>query len=107
MPKPKLPGTIKVGPHVYRIVADQNRELEADDSAGRTSPAVGEIQIRSDHKSHTYIADTLLHEVLHAVIHNVSGAPSGEEEQFVERMSTGLLGVLRDNPDLIEFLTGE
>lgn len=100
-----LPATIKVGPHVYRVVSP-NRALEAEDAAGRTSPAVGEIQVRSEH-SHTYVADTLLHEVLHAVIHNVSGAPSDQEEQFVERMSTGLLAVLRENPDLVAFLVAD
>ena len=47
-------------------------------------------------------ADTLLHEAFHAVDHELHCSMS---EAQVRRMSTGMLALLRDNPDLVAFLT--
>lgn len=57
--------------------------------------------------SHTYQADTLLHELLHMAF-RVSGfefVDSATEEQVVLAASTNLLHALRENPDLVKFLT--
>lgn len=48
--------------------------------------------------------DTLLHEILHAVDHEMHCALS---EAQVRRMATGIYAVLRDNPALVAYLTGE
>lgn len=48
--------------------------------------------------------DTLLHELVHAVDHEMNTKLS---EPQVRRMATGLLCVLRHNPALVAFLTGE
>lgn len=50
--------------------------------------------------------DTLLHEALHAVL----GAPEwvkspAEEERYVLALATGLMSVLRDNPEFVRWLT--
>lgn len=47
--------------------------------------------------------DTLLHEILHAVDHEMHCAMS---EPQTRRMATGLLAVLRQNPELAAFLLG-
>jgi hypothetical protein len=50
--------------------------------------------------------DTLLHEVLHAVIANTSlGLGRKAEERLIRTLSPQLLAVLRDNPQLVLFLT--
>jgi hypothetical protein len=48
--------------------------------------------------------DTLLHEILHAVDHEMNCRMS---EPQIRRMATGLLAVLRHNPALVAFLTGD
>lgn len=49
-------------------------------------------------------ADTLLHEVMHAVDHEMHCSMS---EPQIRRMSTGLLAVLRQNPALVAFLVAD
>ena len=48
--------------------------------------------------------DTLLHEVMHAVDHEMH---CGMSEKQIRRMATGLLAVLRQNPAFANFLTGD
>ena len=48
--------------------------------------------------------DTLLHELAHAVDHEMG---CGMKEAQIRRMATGILAVLRHNPALVAFLTAE
>lgn len=48
--------------------------------------------------------DTLLHEVMHAIDHEMNCRMS---EPQIRRIATGLLAVLRQNPALVAFLTGD
>ena len=48
--------------------------------------------------------DTLLHEALHAVDHELNCKMS---EAQTRRMATGLLALFRQNPALVAYLTGE
>ena len=59
------------------------------------------IEIRTT-QCHQQQADTLLHEAMHAVDHELHCAMT---EPQIRRMSTGLLALLRDNPALVAFLT--
>lgn len=59
------------------------------------------IEVRST-QCHQQQADTLLHEAFHAVDHELH---CGLTEPQVRRMSTGILALLRDNPELVAFLT--
>ena len=47
--------------------------------------------------------DTLLHEVLHAIDHEMDCHMS---EPQIRRMATGLLAVLRHNADMVNYLMG-
>lgn len=50
-------------------------------------------------------ADTVLHEVLHAITYTMKlGFPIDEEEKFVSALATGLVGVLQDNPEFAKWL---
>jgi hypothetical protein len=50
-------------------------------------------------------ADTLLHEVMHAVWFVMSASMGGaDEEVIVRRMSTGLTGIFMDNPHFLRYL---
>jgi len=59
------------------------------------------IEVRST-QCHQQQADTLLHEAMHAVDHELH---CGMTEPQIRRMATGLLALLRDNPALVVFLT--
>lgn len=53
-------------------------------------------------------ADTVLHEVMHAVLHHQGRENGGEvEETYVRALATGTLLALRDNPVLAEWLLRE
>lgn len=50
--------------------------------------------------------DTLLHEVLHAILHQQGyNNQYKEEERYVRPLATGLITVLRENPTLVKYLT--
>ena len=61
------------------------------------------IEVR-DKQCHQQQADTLLHEAMHAVDHELH---CGLTEPQIRRVATGLLALLRDNPALVAFLMGE
>lgn len=49
--------------------------------------------------------DTVLHEVMHAILRQQGRPYTPAEERYVTALATGLLGVLHDNPDLTKYLT--
>lgn len=104
------PDTIDVNPYTYRVKEDLEACIAADaqgvclDDQGViiVNPALKAIAAR----------DTLLHEVLHAVWmraglqtdfdHVEKDSPG---ERIINVVATGLLQVLRDNPQFVEYLT--
>lgn len=102
----KLPRTIKVGPYEYMVRLVSGDEIP--DRLGDANQDLHEIQIvkhlRTEKKR-----EIILHEVLHT-IHGLTGrwddAPRTDEE-WIDATVHGLLGVLRDNPKLVEYLVGE
>jgi hypothetical protein len=52
------------------------------------------------------LRDTLLHEVLHALLHTQGREYGGDiEEMYVRAIASGLIGVFQDNPELLQWLT--
>lgn len=53
--------------------------------------------------------DTLLHEALHALLHECLffGDNDAQEEEFVLRFTPRLLAFMQDNPRIVEFLVNE
>lgn len=49
--------------------------------------------------------DTVIHEVMHAVLRQQGRLHTPEEELHVRALATGLAGVFRDNPALLRYLT--
>ena len=111
-----IPLRIKVGPMVIRVTLDADpvrehrieRGLSPDDGMAISHMHAQTIAIRPD-LGPDQMRDSLLHEVLHWCV-VVSGVQRvGEEwrdaeEGFVSAISPTLLGVLRDNPELVEYL---
>lgn len=50
-------------------------------------------------------ADTLLHEVMHAIFYQMGiGLSYKQEEHVVRRLATGLTAVFQDNPSFLKYL---
>lgn len=110
-----LPEHVRVGATVYAVAID-DATLSAEslkmggDLAGFSSHSTQQIALASG-LGPDYLADTLLHEVLHSCLRaagydpNDDGRPGRDvEERTVKAMTGQLLGVLRANPDLVAFL---
>lgn len=101
-----IPARVRVGPHVYRVKVAKPSGLDHDaygvTDIGRSTitlaPGLSDSQQR----------DTLLHEVLHAVLDGTGWAHrlgAKREEQLVRALAPALLAVLRDNREAIKWLT--
>lgn len=102
-----------VGPHTYEVTVDKNAinacSSKSEDSlVGQCDTALCHIIIDPE-QSASQLTDTLLHEVLHACFELIGASSDIDhdtEEKLVRRLSPVLIQVLRDNPDLIEEITG-
>ena len=49
-------------------------------------------------------ADTLIHEIFHALWYSYQAKPKLPEEEAVAILASGLIGVLKANPNLLDYL---
>lgn len=115
-----IPETIIAGAVTYRVICDKHEFAQLERRADRK----GDILGRSEHtEAVIYINPaaptdvqrlTLLHECLHCLLYTVMGDPSWEnlgekdaerEERVVCMFESPLLLLMRDNPDLVAYLT--
>jgi hypothetical protein len=96
-----LPDTIRIGPYDLEICKVEKIGDE-DKYFGMFEGATERITIVLNHPSKTRAADTFLHEIMHAVWYMVHA--SGEEEQTVSALSTGLILAFKDNKWLHDWL---
>lgn len=107
------PTSVRVGPYRYtvKVDADRIKELEKEsdtDLYGITTHGLLEIVLQPA-VADMVLRETLLHEVLHAVLFNTGLADrmtDKAEEHLVRALSPALFSLLRDNPDLVQYLTG-
>lgn len=109
-----VPKHIAVGPHTYTVYTDVQHGLEIRAQGGDADKTcIGS----TDHHHLTIwvdgtlapsmLAETLLHEVIHACAASTGGLDfTDDEEGSVKRLSPLLFGVLRDNPMLMRYLLG-
>lgn len=93
-----FPTSVKVNGRSYAI---ELRELEG--LAGQCESHSGTITI-SPHADGFEERDTVLHELMHAVLRQQGRRYTQAEEVYVTALATGLLGCLRDNPHITEYL---
>jgi hypothetical protein len=99
-----LPSSIRVGYRDYDLVVVSPLNAEAEGAFGRHSSTACRIEVRTDTKP-AETADTLIHETLHAVW-NVAGLQAKDsEERIVTSLAHQLTQVIRDNPELVAYLT--
>ena len=94
---------IKVGPFDISVVSLFPEDKE--ECLGQFSPFDLTVELREDYTTQQQEAETLLHELLHAIWYTMAIAAEREvEEKVVGPMSVGLAMVIRDNPDLINWI---
>ena len=94
--------SIRVGPFDVQIVSLTDKER--DNNMGTFSDTSLTIALRETYSSQQQEAETLLHELLHAIYEIMGIKAKDTEERVVAQMSIGLAGVLRDNPELMTWL---
>lgn len=115
MPQVRRPTIIQVGyiPFDVTYLDDEAWDKKGLDlgDGGQCNGAKGTIDIRDTDQHPIHVKEILLHEVLHAcfyasqmTIENRLHREEDIEETVVGRLSPVLLQVIRDNPDLVDFL---
>lgn len=100
---------VRIGATEYAI--EVSDELTLPDRLGTTNNIKQVILLRDD-QSGGSARDSLLHEVLHAILWSASaeqmlGFTEDQEEKAVRLLAPWLLMTLRENPDLVAVLLGD
>lgn len=109
MAKPKR---VKVGPHWFRIWWNNEAAVNADVAGAMMEQA--SIILLDPKISKTQRRETLVHECLHAMWSQTwmdklwpDEDQDGDGERIIHTLAPILLGWLRDNPEVVEFLVQE
>lgn len=93
-----LPKTVRIGCYTYDVGIMHGDDADIAEVAGATSGLRQMIRVRP-HMKPQQLANTFMHEVLHA-IHYVYGLKDGdEEEKFTNQTANGLCAFWQDNPE--------
>lgn len=110
MAERKPPSSVQIGPYSFEIVFDEavvNRIAVKDKRTlyGQMEPKEQRIYIDPT-QAQDMVADTLLHEIMHATLMPLD-LDEEVEERAVSVAATSLLDCLRRNPQLVRFLVKE
>ena len=100
-----MPSSIRIGPYDVPINFMPIGTVDAEKNFGSFHSESMEIRLRSVFASDQMVADTLLHECLHAIVsvHGMDIRKDGEE-RTVTVLATSLSALIKFNPDLISYL---
>lgn len=96
------PSTLRVGPHTYQVVLVPNGVMIDAERRGHTMATRLVIAIEPDMPA-SMVADTLIHEAVHAILRSIV-LEDTVEEQVALLMGPAVLALLRDNPELLTYL---
>jgi hypothetical protein len=99
-----LPASVRVGYRTLAVEAWAHEEADTAGECGRFDTENDRILIDTAYGAAT-VAETLIHEVLHACYALGHVSEQDSEERTVAILSTQLAQVIRDNPDLVAFLS--
>lgn len=101
---PPMPTTVKIGWRDFAIEEWEHIKANAARRYGEQSDVEGKIRVDISF-GHQRAAETLLHEILHA-IHNVFDlGKSPDDERIVTVTSNGIATVWRDNPPVMRWIS--
>lgn len=99
-----IPDTIRVGPFDMAIRLIHHREAEAEQRWGCFHSVSQAIEIQEDFPTAQKAADTLLHEIGHAIYWTYGINDKDNEERIVSTFATGWVQVYQDNPWLMNWI---
>ena len=99
-----LPTVVRVGYRDYAIIEWDRKDAASSDRYGECDKANAIIRVSTDYGA-LKAANTLLHEVLHACFDVAAIEGDDPEERTVTSLANVLAQVIRDNPDLVAYLT--
>lgn len=99
----RKPSTIRIGGREWKFRRRLPKSMP--DESGLCHYEKAQIDIRSG-QSPIDERDTVLHEVMHAILY-CQGREYGEEveETYVRALATGLIATLQDNPQFAQWLS--
>tara|TARA_Y100001938_G_scaffold81983_1_gene113001 strand:- start:155 stop:481 length:327 start_codon:yes stop_codon:yes gene_type:complete len=99
-----IPEKIKVGYRSYKLEEWKQTVASANEAQGQFFSKEGVIGYTADEKGVSH-ANTLIHEILHAIVYQWNmELDEKTEEHVVNGITNGLTTVLVDNPKLIDYL---
>ena len=98
-----IPEKIKIGYKEYRLEKWKQTVASAIEAQGQFFAKEGIIGYTDDEKGVSH-ANTLLHEIIHAIVYQWNIDVGEKEETIVNGLTNGLTTVLVDNPKLIDYL---
>lgn len=103
----EIPNEIKILGEKWMISSVDSIEAipneDGSEFLGETRCKANIIKIRNDLSPYRE-RQTLLHEILHAMLYVLGRYEIWDSEDDIQAMATGLLNLLRDNKELVEFL---
>lgn len=97
---------LKVGHRLYGVEWPEDRGLEDDNCWAEHDTRCGMIRVATHRRPPDALAESLLHEVLHALLEDSGGEWSGKvEERIVGALSPRLAAFIRDNPEAVREIT--
>ena len=104
MVKIQVPTSIKIGYRDYKLEEWKQTVATANEAQGQFFQKEGIIGYVADEKGVSH-ANTILHEVLHAIIYQWNiDLDEKMEETVVNGLTNGLITVFVDNPELLDYL---
>ena len=99
-----LPTKIKVACYDIAVEDWSKKEADAAGQYGEFSFQDLVIKVTTEGQANTTIADTFIHEIMHAVYCIYHIRDKDKEERTVTTLSTGMTQVYRDNPEVLQFI---
>ena len=105
--------SVKIGPQSYKVKKRKNnKDGTLNDGAHGYTLDAGNVIVVDSGISKTKKQTTVLHEILHAIRMNNDGMPKPSKEDdfeswehyFIALYENNFLAVLKDNPQLVEWL---
>ena len=101
---PNLPEPIDLGYRTWRVEYDKGVQ---DGEYGELVANKGLILVMPGMDS-TSTVDTVLHELLHAILHNTTTTlTTKQEETVVTQLANGLVELIGRNPELMEWIDSQ
>ena len=98
-----IPEKIKIGYKEYRLEKWKQTVASANEAQGQFFAKEGIIGYTDEEEGVSH-ANTLLHEIIHAVVYQWNIDVGEKEETIVNGLTNGLTTVLVDNPKLMDYL---